>query len=278
MSLSVNEITNTVPAIDMDITEQVDPSKYNSWHQLLRVSANVLKAMIKFKGQKPPSQVDLINIVKHSWLVSMMSETRKMLKNTKLSGFIIYEKDGIIYATTRSKQKNLNPEDLVILSHKHPVTKMILSDFHVSHGTAVFSRLSPGPESSSGSPRPPSSKVVKSIKTKCFTCRNRDATAMTQLMAPLPDVRLKPSPVWQNSMLDLFGPIEVVHFVQQRIVRKTWGVIITCLATRACWVYLAESYNTDHLLSVFMKHEARNGSLASTTRTSAGRSSARTGC
>ena len=43
MSLSVNEITNTVPAIDMDITEQVDPSKYNSWHQLLRVSANVLK-------------------------------------------------------------------------------------------------------------------------------------------------------------------------------------------------------------------------------------------
>ena len=134
MSLSVNEITNTVPAIDMDITEQVDPSKYNSWHQLLRVSANVLKAMIKFKGQKPPSQVDLINIVKHSWLVSMMSETRKMLKNTKLSGFIIYEKDGIIYATTRSKQKNLNPEDLVILSHKHPVTKMILSDFHVSHG------------------------------------------------------------------------------------------------------------------------------------------------
>ena len=144
--------------------------------------------------------------------------------------------------------------------------------------TAVFSRLSPGPESSSGSPRPPSSKVVKSIKTKCFTCRNRDATAMTQLMAPLPDVRLKPSPVWQNSMLDLFGPIEVVHFVQQRTVRKTWGVIITCLATRACWVYLAESYNTDHLLSVFMKHEARNGSLASTTRTSAGRSSARTGC
>ena len=85
---------------------------------------------------------------------------------------------------------------------------------------------------------------------------------MKQLMAPLPALRLKSSPVWHFSMLDLFGPINVKDFVNQRTTRKTWGVIITCLTTRACQAYLAESFSTDHLLSVLTKHEARNGSPA----------------
>ena len=56
------------------------------------------------------------------------------------------------------------------------------------------------------------------------------------------------------------GPI--YDFVNQRTTRKTWGVIITCLTTRACQAYLAESFSTDHLLCVLRKHEARNGSPA----------------
>ena len=83
---------------------------------------------------------------------------------------------------------------------------------------------------------------------------------MEQLMAPLPQYRLKPAPIWHYSMIDLFGPIEISNFVKPRTSRKTWAVIITCLNTRACWVYLSESYSTDHLLSVLRKHEARNGS------------------
>ena len=70
------------------------------------------------------------------------------------------------------------------------------------------------------------------------------------------------SPVWHFSMLDLFGPINVKDFVNQRTTRKTWGVIITCLTTRACQAYLAESFSTDQLLCVLRKHEIRNGSPA----------------
>ena len=63
-------------------------------------------------------------------------------------------------------------------------------------------------------------------------------------------------------MLDLFGPMSVKDFVNQRTTRKTWAVLITCLTTRACQTYLAESFSTDHLLCVLRKHEARNGSPA----------------
>ena len=79
-------------------------------------------------------------------------------------------------------------------------------------------------------------------------------------MTPLPALRLKNYPVWHFSMLDLFGPINVKDFVNQRTTRKTWEVIITCLTTRACQAYLAESFSTDQLLCMLRKHEVRNGS------------------
>ena len=49
-------------------------------------------------------------------------------------------------------------------------------------------------------------------------------------------------------------------FVNKRTTRKTWGVIITCLTTRAVQCYAAESFSTDDFLMVLRKHEARNGS------------------
>ena len=53
-----------------------------------------------------------------------------------------------------------------------------------------------------------------------------------------------------------------INFVNQRTKRNTWALILTCLASIFCGVYLAESHSTDHLLSVLIKHEARNDSLA----------------
>ena len=250
---------------EVDIANEIDYSRYSSWHKLLDVSAQVLIAGYKllnyFKlGVKViPSYLEAKRKVKAMWLKSMMKETKQMLKRSKLSGLLIFEKDDIIYATTRVKQENWNPAQLIVLSPRHPVTRLILRDQHeVDHRgvmhTVARSRLLYW--------IPQAAKIVRKIKANCFQCRLKDADAMKQLMAPLPALRLKSSPVWHFSMLDLFGPINVRDFVNQRTTRKTWGVIITCLTTRACQAYLAESFSTDHLLSVLTKHEARNGSPA----------------
>ena len=187
----------------------------------------------------------------------MTPVTKEMLKKTKLSGFLIFEKEGLVFAKTRNKQENLNPEDIVILSPNHRLSRMILNSYHniqhkgVKHTVArsrIFYWI------------PQASKIVTSLKNNCFKCRLLNAEANKQLMAPLPAFRLKSSPVWHYSMIDLFGPVSVKGFVNQRTTRKTWGVVITCLTTRACWVYLAESFSTDHLLCVLTMHESRNGS------------------
>ena len=189
----------------------------------------------------------------------MMSATKEMLKTTKLHGLIVLEEDGIFYITSRVKQESYNPDKLVLLSPKHPITKLILRTLHevdhrgVSHTLArsrIFYWI------------PQASKLLKKIKANCFKCRKLDKTAMKQMMAPLPAFRLKSSPIWHHSMIDLFGPISVRDFVNQRTTRKTWGVLITCLTTRACMAYAAASFSTDDLLAVLRKHESRNGSPA----------------
>ena len=88
------------------------------------------------------------------------------------------------------------------------------------------------------------------------------AEAIRQMMAPLPKIRLKPTPVWYNTMIDLAGPVVVRGLVNQRVHRKMWMVIFTCLVSRAVQFYLAEDYSTDSLLLVLVKHEARNGTLS----------------
>ena len=248
------------------ITNVLNVSKYKCWFKLVDAAAQILEAKylwmkkkLSREGKQIPHRADLVKEAKQMLLQSMMPETKKMLEKTKLTNFIIHEKDGLVMATTRNKQESQNPDDLVVLSPKHPLTEKILYSFHnvnhrgVQYGVArsrIYFWI------------PQASKMMKKIKKDCFTCRLRDAEAMQQLMAPLPSFRLKPSPVWHYSMLDLIGPIEVTNFINQRSKRKTWAVIITCLTTRACWVYLAESFSTDHLLSVMRKHESRNGSPA----------------
>ena len=244
-----------------DITKIIDHSKFNSWSKLILVTAQFLKACYILMNSNEP-QPDLVELIKEArmlWIQSMMPDTIEMMKKIKLSGFIVHEKDGIVYATTRNKQENLNPSDLIILSPSNPLTKKILFSIHnlthrgVQHCVArsrIFYWI------------PQASKIMRGIIDKCFTCRKNNAEAMKQLMSPLPKFRLQSSPIWHFTMLDLFGPMEVINFVQQRTTRKTWAVIFTCLSSRACWVYLAESCSTDHLLTVIRKHESRNGSPA----------------
>ena len=206
-----------------------------------------------------PSHLEALKIVKKMWFRFMMKETKEMLKTTKLSGLLIFEKEGLTYATTRNKQESWNPDEIIVLSPKHPLTRLILRSMHEVDHRGVMHTVA---KSRIFYWIPQAGKLLRKIKKNCYKCRLKDAEAMKQLMAPLPAFRLKSSPVWHFSMIDLFGPISVKDFVNQRTTRKTWAVVITRLTTRACQTYLAESFSTDHLLCVLSKHEARNGSPA----------------
>ena len=95
--------------------------------------------------------------------------------------------------------------------------------------------------------------LATKIKRSCYRCHIIDKILAEQVMAPLPLDRLKPSPAWHVTSMDLFGPILIKDSVKQRTKKKVWGVIFNCLAVRAVHLDVTEDYGTDSILQVIRK-------------------------
>ena len=243
--------------LSSDFLGQIE-KRYNCWFKICQVAGFVLRACCLFSGRKNISLAENIQAAKIALLQSCMSKTKLMLKEKPLKDFIqTIDENGLVKVQTRVSQSNQNPSSLIVLSPSLALTKKILYSFHCLTHSGVKASVA---KSRLFYWIPQAGKLMKPIKRNCIKCRLLDAEALTQLMAPVPPFRLHASPPWYHTMLDLFGPIEVRGFVHRRTFRKTWGVIFTCLNSRAVWCYLAESYSTRDLINVIRKHECRNGS------------------
>ncbi|XP_045117670.1 uncharacterized protein LOC123508203 [Portunus trituberculatus] len=106
---------------------------------------------------------------------------------------------------------------------------------------------------------PGARRVIKSVKEKCVICKKTDKVRMEQQMGQLPEQRLKPAPAFFNTSLDLFGPMMIRDTVKRRVRSKVYGVIFTCLTSRAAYIDLAEGYDTDSFLSTFRRFVSVRG-------------------
>ena len=70
-------------------------------------------------------------------------------------------------------------------------------------------------------------------------------------MSPFPIERLKPSPVFLYIAVEYFGPFIIRGEVQKRTRGKAYGVILTCLNSRAVHIDIAPDYSTDTFLQLF---------------------------
>ena len=60
--------------------------------------------------------------------------------------------------------------------------------------------------------------------------------------------RLKPSPAWNCTAIDLFVPFKIRDEVKKRTIENTFGVILNCLATCAVHIDLATDYSSEKFL------------------------------
>ncbi|XP_061191763.1 uncharacterized protein LOC133200007 [Saccostrea echinata] len=101
-------------------------------------------------------------------------------------------------------------------------------------------------------------RLVSSIIHKCITCRKLGGKTQYQIMADLPADRLDPSPPFTNVGVDAFGPWAVVSRKSRggSANSKRWGILFTCLTTRAVHIELVEEMSSSAFINAVRRFTA----------------------
>ena len=101
--------------------------------------------------------------------------------------------------------------------------------------------------------------LARKVLSKCVTCRRVKGKVGQQKMADLPLERILPDlPPFTNVGLDYFGPIEVRR---GRGTIKRYGVIFTCMTSRAIHLEIAHTLDTDSCIHALRRFVCRRGQV-----------------
>ena len=101
--------------------------------------------------------------------------------------------------------------------------------------------------------------LVKSFMRSCITCRKYNAQPVHPKMSDLPADRVSSDePAFTHTGIDFFGPFEVTNGRKQE---KRYGVIYSCMSSRATHIEMAGSLTTDSFLNSFRRFVARRGNV-----------------
>ena len=162
----------------------------------------------------------------------------------------ILNEDGLLRLGGRAGRAKLPYDQLhpPLLSGQHPLAEKIVKAFHenLKHvGTDFLLSyirqhfwITRGRE------------LVKKVRRDCVVCRRNRAQPCEQMMADLTESRLDFGTLpFTRTAVDLFGPLEIGLYRNRTA--KRWGVLYTCLVTRAIFLDLVPSLSSmDFLLSL----------------------------
>ncbi|XP_067055873.1 uncharacterized protein [Acropora muricata] len=100
------------------------------------------------------------------------------------------------------------------------------------------------------------SGAVSSYISRCVVCRKLRAAPQRQKMADLPEDRVEPAPPFTHCAVDYFGPWNIK---EGRKELKRYGVLFTCLASRAVHLETASTLETDSFINAFRRFVCRRG-------------------
>ena len=241
----------------MAIKEELRPARtFNAtqlattdWSQV-QVNADDVPALCKLNE-------DFLGLVRQCQLESFAEELRRLQKKKTLhstSSLLalapILGDDGLLRLGGRAGRAQLPYDQLhpPFLSGQHPFAEKVVRAFHenLNHVGTDFLLcyvrqhfwVTRGRE------------LVKKIRRDCVVCKRNRAQPGEQMMADLNESRLDYGTLpFTRTAVDLFGPMEISLYRNKTA--KRWGVLYTCLVTRAVFLELVPSLSsTDFLLSL----------------------------
>ncbi|XP_038063114.1 uncharacterized protein LOC119733816 [Patiria miniata] len=175
----------------------------------------------------------------------------------RLDPFI--DADGVMRVGGRIRRADLPPnfKHPAILPRNHHITELIIRHFHEVAGHQGRS-MTTNQIRASGYWIIGCSSAVSHFISKCVKCRKLYKPVEEQKMANLPVDRLEPAPPFTYCGVDLFGP----WYVREgRKELKRYGVLFTCMVSRAIHIETTTALSTDAFISALRRFIAIRGPI-----------------
>ena len=102
------------------------------------------------------------------------------------------------------------------------------------------------------------SSVVANMISSCVKCQKLRGAVQEQRMSDLPEDRLESTPPFTYCAVDYFGPFVIK---ERRKELKRYGVLFTCMASRAIHIEIANSLETDSFINALRRFVSRRGPI-----------------
>ena len=225
--------------------------------ELRRAEELIIKAV-----QEKAFEEEIRRLKKTSVKESSEQERRTKLKTAKKSSAIFrldpfLDRQGVLHVGGRIRQASISDEvkHPVILPKSEHISMLIIRHFHeaTEHQGRGFTL---NEIRSSGYWIVGCSTLVSRLIHNCVTCQKLRAAVQEQKMSDLPSDRLEPAPPFTYCGADYFGPW---HVKEGRKELKRYGVLFTCLASRAVHLEVANSLETDSYINALRRFICRRG-------------------
>ena len=239
---------------------------FRNWFSTRKVWAWVLRFInnCQVKRERQSGDLSLDNIIKAEVLLLKMAQFQDFseeigtlsnggsLRNCKLSKLDCFlDKNGLLRVGGRIRNSMSPYEERhpVIIAGDSDLSLWVIEYFHrkIHHQgrgmTAAEVR-------SNGYWILGLNRLVKKVINHCVACKKLRSKSCEQKMADLPADRLSPAPAFTYVGCDLFGPF----FVKSgRSLLKRYGVLFTCLSSRAIHIEVCFSQSTDSFMNAFRR-------------------------
>ncbi|XP_058827942.1 uncharacterized protein LOC131687869 [Topomyia yanbarensis] len=159
---------------------------------------------------------------------------------------------GRISACALATEDAKNP---IILPRNHHTTTLIIAHYHNKYHHQNHETVMNELRQRFRIPR--LRTAYAKVRKDCQRCKNNSSIPQPPTMADLPyerlDVFARP---FTHAGIDYFGPLEVVV---GRRVEKRWGMLVTCMTTRAIHIEIVHTLNTDSCIMGLRNFAARRG-------------------
>ena len=237
----------------------IDYERFSNWKKLIRVMAWMkrLAKYVKLKKHGGKMQTGILtseelNDAESSLIKDAQKTLYERMERGEFKSLSPFKDDkGIIRVGGRVDKALVSYEmkHPALLPKEHRISLLITSHVH-KHGHS-------GVATTTAKVRQKywilqGNKISKSVKFKCTFCKEMSHQTEEQLMAKLPLLRISPhTPPFYFTSCDYFGPYNVK--IGRNKTAKHYGVIFTCLNTRAVHLELATDCSTIEFLQVLRR-------------------------